>query len=75
MKPTLYNPYGYKVCYKERNKPYKTKFITHSYKQAVKAKQGYVRYPLEFCNKKVVWHILPISRKEVKNGIWRQSPF
>ena len=47
MKPNLHNPYGYKVCYRERrSKRIVRYFIVHSYKDAVSVKQGYIRYDM-----------------------------
>ena len=44
MKPNINNPYGYKICYKEKfSKYYVKQFITHSYNQAVKVKKDFVK--------------------------------
>ena len=46
MKAEANNPYGYKVCYKEDGaKDYTRHFKTYTYRQAVKAKAGYIRFP------------------------------
>ena len=75
MKPRVDNPYGYKICYQERgSKELITKFMTHNYKLAVKYKLYYVRCK-DIKLKKPTWCIIPITRKEVKAGIWRQVPF
>ena len=40
MKPNLHNPYGYKVCYKEKGcKSYIRRFITRTYREAKKMKE------------------------------------
>lgn len=81
MQPNINNPYGYKVCYKEKHtKRYIRYFLTYTYKQAVRAKQGYVRFPQlsredNHILKKPVWHIIPITKFEVRDGIWREVPF
>lgn len=81
MKPDLHNPYGYKVCYRERrSKKIVRYFIVHCYKDAVSVKQGYIRYPPREreTNRQLnrpTWFILPITRKEVLRGIWRECPF
>lgn len=73
--------YGYKVCYKEQhNKCYIRYFMTYTYKQARRALKGYIRYPPKDRkdNHKLIkpkWKIIPINRKEVKDGIWREVPF
>ena len=37
MKPNLHNPYGYKVCYKEKGcKNYIRRFITRTYREAIR---------------------------------------
>lgn len=46
MKSNPHNPYGYKVCYQEKGSSvYIRYFLTYTYKDAVTAKQGYIRYP------------------------------
>lgn len=81
MKPDLHNPYGYKVCYREhRSKAIVRYFIVHSYKDAVSVKHGYIRYPprereTDRQLNRPTWLILPITRKEVLRGIWRECPF
>ncbi len=75
------NPYGYKVCYKEANaKKYVRHFITYTLKQAIKAKQSYVRYPPRsridnHTLNRAKWVIIPIRHSEVKDGIWHEVPF
>lgn len=63
--------YGYKVCYMHDGN-YHCQFKTYTYKQAVKAVCYYVRYPPVITKR---WKIIPISRKEIKSGIWREMPF
>jgi len=80
MKPILDNPYGYKVCYPVgRKKKYIHRFKTRTYQQAKSVKEMYYRYPPPDDNGKpiinVKWQILPITRKEVLRGIWREPPF
>ena len=75
MKINLHNPYGYKVCYKEKNKKYYIeRFLTYTYKDAVEMKNFYLTYK-EHKELKVKWFILPITKKEFKRGIWNQCPF
>lgn len=79
MKPMLDNPYGYKVCYPVgKNKRYKHRFITRTFKQAMDIKEMYYRYPPDDNGKPikdVTWLIFPITKKEVIRGIWREVPF
>lgn len=75
MKPNTNNPYGYKICYKEKfSKYYVKQFITHSYNQAVKVKKDFVKENNPLL-KNPIWHIIPITRAEVLKGIWREVPF
>ena len=75
------NPYGYKVCYKEEGaKDYIRHFKTYTYKQAVTARAGYIRFPPRAREdghilKKPKWVIIPIKHSEVRAGIWREGPF
>ena len=75
MKPILNNAYGYKICYTE--KPFKNKYVTkyrvHSYKRAVLMKKSFVDH-VDRKRKKRTWHVIPITRREVKRGIWK-CPF
>ena len=73
--------YGYKVCYKEQGaKEYVRYFLTYTQKQARQAMNGYIRYPPRerdtgrelVCPK---WKIIPVTRREVERGIWRECPF
>ena len=81
MKPNLNNKYGYKVCYTEKHyKKLHERFLTRTYEQAKMVKQGYYLYPPESLNtgRKLIkpkWYIIPITRREVQEGIWKQAPF
>ena len=81
MKPDLHNPYGYRVCYRERrSKTTDRYFIVRSYKNAVDMKMFNIRNPPREreTNRQLnrpTWLILPITRKEVLRGIWRECPF
>ena len=80
IKPKLKNPYGYKVCYKEKgSKVYVIKFLTHSYRQAVDMKILYLRAPPKTDGnkklKKPTWFVIPIKKSEIRAGIWREVPF
>ena len=64
------NGNGFKICYREEG----------SYKQAVRAKLSYERYPPRARNdnhklNNPTWKIIPINKDEVKAGIWREVPF
>lgn len=75
MKPNTNNPYGYKICYKEKfSKYYVKQFMTHSYNQAVKVKKDFIKENNPLL-KNPIWHIIPITRAEVLKGIWREVPF
>ena len=73
--------YGYKVCYREEGTTtYVRHFLTYTYKQALTAMDGYIRYPPEAREdghtlKRPIWEIIPVSRHEVKAGIWLEAPF
>ena len=81
MKPNLNNPYGYKVCYKEKgSKEYIRHFLTYTYQQAKQAKLYYIKYPQhsredEHPLKNPQWVIIPIKKSEVRAGIWHEVPF
>ena len=81
MKAETNNPYGYKVCYKEDGaKDYTSHFKTYTYRQAVKAKAGYIRFPPRAREdghilKNPTWVIIPIKHSEVRDGIWHEDPF
>jgi hypothetical protein len=73
--------YGFKVCYREQGKRYYVRhFLAYTRRQAKSAMDGYVRYPPSARDdgrilKKPRWKIIPVSRSEVKAGIWREPPF
>lgn len=73
--------YGYKVCYREEgSERYVRYFLTYTYKQAIKAIDGYIRSPPKEreTGRKLNnphWKIIPVSRNEVRAGIWRETPF
>lgn len=75
------NNYGYKICYREKNsKRYIRYFLTYTYKQAVSALREYIRYPPKERNtdrqlNRPKWKIIPVNKKEVQAGIWREVPF
>ena len=75
------NPYGYKICYKEEGAAeYIRHFMTYTYRQAVSAKDGYIRFPPRAREdgrilNKPKWVIIPIKYSEVRAGIWREDPF
>ena len=81
MKPNLNNPYGYKVCYKEKGcREYIRCFLTYTYRQAKQVKHSYIRHPPrardgEHEIKKPDWVIIPIKKSEVRAGTWREDPF
>ena len=76
-----YNPYGYKVCYKEKDRgEYIRYFLTYTYSQALLVRrycQKYERRSREDNQllNKPYWVIIPITKSEVKDGIWHEVPF
>ena len=81
MKPNLDNPFGYKVCYRERGcKDYIRHFLTYTYSQARQAKMFYIKYPQrsredEHLLDRPEWVIIPVKKSEVRAGIWHEVPF
>lgn len=75
MKPILKNPYGYKICYTQKpiKNKYVTKFHIHSFRRAMRIKREYVARRKKKHNK-ITWHVIPITKTEVKRGIWK-TPF
>lgn len=73
--------YGYKICYREAgSKEYVKHFMTYNFRQAIRALTYYKLYPpraREDDHKlnNPTWTIIPISRDEVRAGIWREVPF
>ena len=81
MKPTIDNKFGYKVC--QGNKLDKSfirlLFITRKYSTAKQVKEYHLNYTRKNLPKKLVkrttYSIIPITKLEVKKGIWKQCPF
>ena len=75
MKPIVNNPYGYKICYTEKplKKRYVTQFKVRSFRRAMKIKREYVA-KRRIKHSKKTWHVVPITKREVKLGIWKK-PF
>jgi hypothetical protein len=78
---------GYKVCYRESctnseqgGKRFVRYFLTYTRKQAVQAKDYYIRFPpRERGTGRVLikpkWKIFPLNSKEIQAGIWTEPPF
>ena len=72
---------GYKICYKEQgSNQYIRHFLTRTYKDAISMIALYKRYPPRARKdnrklKKPKWRAIPVSFKEVQDGIWRKVPF
>jgi hypothetical protein len=72
---------GYKICYKEQNSnQYIRHFMTRNYKDALGMVAYYKRYPPTSREdnhklKKPKWRVIPITIKEIYDGIWREVPF
>ena len=72
---------GYKICYKEQNSnQYIRHFMTRNYKDALGMVAYYKRYPPTSREdnhklKKPKWRVIPITIKEIHDGIWREVPF
>ena len=81
MMKNKHNPNGYKVCYREEGKKkYIRHFITYTHRQAVAARNGYMRFPPRAREDNRLlhnpqWVIIPIRDSEVRDGIWREAPF
>ncbi len=75
MKPILNNRYGYKICCTENpfKNRYVTKFKVRSFRRAMKVKREYVAKRQRKRDKRI-WHVIPITKVEVKRGIWKR-PF
>ena len=75
------NLYGYKVCYKEKDRSeYIRHFKAYTYSQALSARRYYRKYRQKSREdnhllKKSYWVIIPITKSEVKDGIWHEVPF
>lgn len=72
MKVNLKNPYGYKICYtKKGNKNHLIDdFHIHTYRTAQDTKSWRMRVHKHKKNK-LTFYVLPITKKEVTNGIWK----
>ena len=72
---------GYKICYKEQNSnQYIRHFMTRNYKDALGMVAYYKHYPPTSREdnhklKKPKWRVIPITIKEIYDGIWREVPF
>jgi hypothetical protein len=72
---------GYKICYKEQgSNKYVRHFMTYNYRDAIKVMNSYRRYPPTAREdnhklKKPKWRVIPITIKEIYDGIWREVPF
>lgn len=72
---------GYKVCYKEQgSKEYIRHFLTRNYNDAIGMINFYKRYPPTARKdnhklKRPKWRIIPVTFKEIIDGIWREVPF
>jgi hypothetical protein len=73
--------FGYKICYKERgSKKYIRYFMTYTYPQALKILYYFISYPPDEreTGRKLIqpeWRIIPVTKKEILAGIWRECPF
>ncbi len=80
MKRNLTCQYGYRIAYsKPPRKALTDRFLTRTYREALFMKQHYLRFPdnatLEKPEpKRIEWHIIPIRKREAKQGIWRKGP-
>jgi hypothetical protein len=72
---------GFKVCYRERGAAhYVRHFLTYTLKQALDMLDYYMCRPPTARDdghilNKPKWKVIPVSRKEIKAGIWREPPF
>ncbi len=72
---------GYKICYKEQgSNKYVRHFMTYNYRDAMNMVAYYKRYPPRAREdnhklKKPKWRVIPITIKEICDGIWREVPF
>ena len=72
---------GYKICYKEQgSNEYVRYFMTYTYEKAVQIMNSYKRDPPtaredNHVLKKPKWRVIPITIKEIYDGIWREVPF
>ena len=72
---------GYKVCYKEKcSNKYIRHWLARTRKDAISMINFYKRYPQNSREdnhklKKPKWKIIPVTIKEIHDGIWREVPF
>lgn len=63
---------GYKICQiSKENKKILKIFLSKSFIQAVNIKKSFAN---QNKNTKTYWNIYPISKSEIKLGIWKESP-
>ena len=78
---TLLVKAGFKVCYKEKNTNcYIIHWLATTHKDAINMINYYKRYPQNSREdnhklKKPKWKIIPVTIKEIHDGIWREVPF
>lgn len=80
MQKKQFNPYGYKVGYREiGSRLFIRQFITKTYRQAHRSLLFYRKYGHAGCHKKDIerfnYSIKPITKKEYLAGIWDELPF
>ena len=81
MKKNTHCKYGYRLSYsKPPQKEIIDRFLIKTHREALQYKAWFLRDPeagtLERpAPKRVQWHIIPIKRREVKQGIWRSVPW
>lgn len=64
---------GYKICkISKENQEIIKIFLSKSFFQAVKIKKSFTNQNKDT---KVYWNIYPISKNEIKLGIWKETPF
>ena len=72
---------GFKVWYKEQgSNQYIRHFLTRNYNDAIYMINHYKRYPPNSREdnhklKKPKWRAIPVTIKEIQDGIWREVPF
>ena len=77
MKPSVNNPYGYKICFKKKRvkNDYVDVYRVHSFNRAMKIKRDFAAEDARIKKKNDrLWHVIPITKKEVGKGIWKR-PF
>lgn len=67
---TKSNKYGYKVCYMlDGSSELVRRFKAYTYEQALDMVRILKR------SIQARWYIIPITKSEVRDGIWREIPF